>query len=227
MEYGDPTAGVVFSSYAAAQPTSFGRWAVERLNRLYVELIGAARLRGACVCEIGPGRGLFAERCRQLGAHYIGLDTCSQFVSNLQRRGFDAHLHNVPPIPRLVPSGYDVIFAGGMVEHVPQMQVAELFLSAYDALAENGSFCVVAPDAMAQGTDFWLAHYTHVWPTTRRTLRQAARDAGFQVVRCRRFSLIPGVWRLSRYLPLWSERIETLRLCLGPRLYLEARKGSR
>jgi hypothetical protein len=61
------------------------------------------------------------------------------------------------------------------------------------------------------GEDFFLTHHTHCRPTTARTMRQAATDAGFAVVEVRFFCQWPRP-RLSKLIPDWHKRLTIARL---------------
>lgn len=209
-----------YASFVAAPPTSVGLWLAKRLADKYARLIGKTRLKDAHVYEIGPGRGLFAQHCTK--SRYIGIDSSPAVVAALRTNGYSAWQAAVPPIPG--PWYPRIIFSASMVEHLSPETVADFFVAAKERLGVGGSLCLVAPDAMAMGLDFWRGHYTHQWPTCPRTLKQAARDAGFVVTQCRRFGLLPGMRHLWRAIPAWTEPLENLRLCLAPRIYLEAKR---
>jgi cyclopropane fatty-acyl-phospholipid synthase-like methyltransferase len=126
-----------FASYANRRLGRWGGASVRRLTNHYLDLVGRASLAGLRVCEIGPGRGNFAEACRAADAIYLGVECCPDFVRQLRERRFAVIETEVPPIPRH-GHPYDLIFAGGMIEHPAPERIAPFLGSALDALRAGG-----------------------------------------------------------------------------------------
>jgi SAM-dependent methyltransferase len=86
-------------------------------------------------------------------------------------------------------ASYDAIVLFHVFEHLSTNQEAQLFLSeARRVLRPRGLLCLLAPDYLHCGRDFYNVDYTHNNVTTVRRVSQLFRDNGFRVVNCVYFS---------------------------------------
>ncbi len=211
-----------FDSYEGSVPTGYGVWANARLARLALRAIGEESLSGKHILEIGPGRGFFAEACRDAGADYVAAEANSGLVASLRERGFEVIQQTIPPVPAK-DRKFDIVFASAVIEHFTPPDAVEVFTGAHNALAKGGRLVLVAPDYSQNGVDFWRAHYTHVLPTTRNTLIQLAQDTGFAVRQCSYMGLMGTfpVPQLAKLIPHRDGKFFRLRLSLLRRIFAD------
>jgi cyclopropane fatty-acyl-phospholipid synthase-like methyltransferase len=170
------------------------------------------------VLEVGPGEGRFAGLVRSSGrSSYTAVEASHVGAERLREAGFEVIEASVPPLPDQL-GRYDCIYASHLVEHLRSSDEVRSFLrGSRGHLTQDGVVALVFPDARWMGFEFWDADYTHHWPSTERRIRQAAVDAGLEVVTCDRVCLTQ-TGRRARLLA-WALRLYpyTLLASLFPR----------
>ncbi|HYJ74058.1 MAG TPA: bifunctional glycosyltransferase/class I SAM-dependent methyltransferase [Kineosporiaceae bacterium] len=149
------------------------------------------RLPTSRILDLGCSGGLFAERARAAGHHVTGVDvtelpgvrdrTDEFFVADLQAG-----------IPAEVGSGFDVVVAGDVIEHLARP--VDLLKDIRAVLRPGGQLLLSVPNfghwypraRVATGLFGYdrrgILDSTHLHFFTRSTLRRAVRAAGFDIV---------------------------------------------
>lgn len=137
--------------------------------------------------EIGPGKGYFYKACVDykragLELNYYAFDRNKNILKNLgveQEHCFEGECTDLHSIIN-ENLKFDIVFAGFVIEHLNNGQeLFTLFRGIKEILSENGIAVFLCPDSMKLGMEFWNIDYTHVFPTTKRNVAMALRDAGF------------------------------------------------
>ncbi len=145
------------------------------------------RLLGVCpdsssLLEIGPGRGVFADVCRQANLRYYALDINHRLLMRLGDRGVcgvQSHAERLPFVDR----AFDIAFASHVIEHSPDHLSALSFLSEMRRVViPGGIVALVVPDYLALREDFWNCDYSHSFVTTRRRLLQMYHDVRLTMI---------------------------------------------
>jgi len=126
------------------------------------------------ICEIGVGRGVFAQTAKQKGYYYIGID-------------MDASLDHVnivaciPPMP--VIKTVDAIVAESILEHMPDYaSCKQVIHECYDLLRTDGRMIIRVPDIRYAKERFWDSTEDHAYVTSTTRIAKIAHEAGFVVV---------------------------------------------
>jgi 2-polyprenyl-3-methyl-5-hydroxy-6-metoxy-1,4-benzoquinol methylase len=182
------------------------------------------------VLDLGCSGGLLAERVRELGHHVTGVDyveipgvrdrTDGFFVANLE-----------DGIPAEVGSGYDVVIAGDVIEHVSRP--LDALRSIRERLRPGGQLLLSVPNfghwypriRVATGRFGYdrrgILDSTHLRFFTSRTLRRTVRAAGFDILDERATGLplgAVGASQRSRLIRL-LRRIDEFLVRLRPTLF--------
>ncbi|MDW8146139.1 MAG: class I SAM-dependent methyltransferase [Roseiflexaceae bacterium] len=157
------------------------RWGmgwVRAQTRCVLDRLMRALPSASSLLEIGPGRGAFADACRQKHLQYCALDINARLLRGLSRRGHRGVLARATHMP-CASETFDIVFASHVVEHSPGYSEALTFLEEMRRVVKCGGLVVIiAPDYLALREDFWNCDYSHSFVTTRRRLRQMYHDAG-------------------------------------------------
>lgn len=136
------------------------------------------------VLEAGVGNGLFASACKRRDWCYTGVDRNGKICEVL---GKDYHIikGTCPPLPaELERSSFDFGYSSFVLEHLSDgLEAFEFVSEFYRVLKPGGVFCLVVPNALSLGMEFWNLDYTHRYPTARRNVTQILLEAGFNVGR--------------------------------------------
>jgi SAM-dependent methyltransferase len=132
--------------------------------------------------EFGPGRGHFAKEVLALGWEYLAIDGSPSVLKLLRGDGIEVMQAFVPPVPSAASTGYDLVLMEHFIEHMDTPASArELLDSVYQSLSPQGLICIVAPDFLMHGSNFWDCDYTHSFVTTTQRLRQLLLDCNFEL----------------------------------------------
>jgi SAM-dependent methyltransferase len=228
-----------YDYYGELPSTAIGRgWVVRQAHNLLAHLLvaspGARRL-----LEVGPGRGVFADVCAAKGLAYTALDINRRLLAGVTQRGHGGLLAQAPRLA-VADAAFDIAFAAHVIEHSPTYPDAlTLVAEMRRVVAPGGVVALVAPDYLGLREDFWNCDYSHSFVTTRRRLRQIARDGGLEPVTERYLwgpleglagvlggSLLGGslVGRVGRVLPgRLGERLYKLRLTFARAILIVGR----
>ena len=132
--------------------------------------------------EFGPGRGQFAKKVLSLGWEYRAIDGSPSVLRLLRQDGIEVVQAFVPPMPKEMGDGYDLVLMEHFLEHMDSPASArELMDAVHQALSQNGLIFVVAPDFLVHRSNFWDGDYTHAFVTTVQRLRQLLLDCNYEV----------------------------------------------
>lgn len=159
-------------------PTKVGMRLVKLQNkRIYSilnELIGEKNI---CVLEIGPGRGVFAELCKEKGIEYTAVEVNQILANNLRQNGFNVINSKAPPIP-IFSEEFDIVYMNQVFEHMNNVEMAEEMISeCCRLLKKNGILCIISPDYLICKEEFFDVDYTHNYVTTVRRLKEIYYDS--------------------------------------------------
>jgi SAM-dependent methyltransferase len=154
------------------------------------------------ILDIGCSGGLLAERVRAAGHHVTGVDYLElPEVRDRTDQFFRADLSQ--GIPPEVGSGYDVVIAGDIIEHLPRP--AETLRAILRTLRPGGEVLLSVPNfghwypraRVALGLFGYdrrgILDDTHLRFFTRSTLRRLVRSCGFDILEQRSTGLPLGV----------------------------------
>ena len=132
--------------------------------------------------EFGPGRGNFARGVLSLDWEYRAVDGSPTVQQLLRENGIEVIQAFVPPVPKEVGEGYDLVLMEHFIEHMDSPAAARsLADSACQLLAQHGLILIVAPDFLMHRSNFWDCDYTHSFVTTAQRLRQLLLDCNYEV----------------------------------------------
>ncbi|MGD9873942.1 MAG: class I SAM-dependent methyltransferase [Kiritimatiellia bacterium] len=161
-------------------------WRQEKiLSLLQAELSAQTRPR---VIEVGIGTGLFARACKRREWDYTGVDRSAKLIS-LLGDSFNCVNGECPPLPASIESNtYDLAYASFILEHLADGVEAFSFVSELKrVLKPGGLICLVVPDALSLGLEFWNLDYTHRYPTAERNVTQILQEAELDIRRVVRY----------------------------------------
>ena len=188
------------------EPTRVGRWLTEAsLRYAFRKLLEYGNIKSTI--EIGPGRGLIANACRQRGIDYLGIDCNANACNLLQKQAFNIRQTLVPPYPTDIPAA-DAFIASMVIEHMPTCDKAVEFVQgARSLLNDDGLILLIAPDIRYSKTWFWHVGYSHNYVTSAYRLAQLLDEHGFEVLcadvrtQCFSFPWSHLLWYLSKLIP--------------------------
>lgn len=161
---------------------------------------------GSRLLDVGAGSGILVEEAAALGYLAEGVEPSSWLCDRAKARGLRVHLGVLPVAA--VGGTFDVVCLVDVLEHVTDPLA--LLEQASRVLAPDGRLLVVTPDvkslaARLLGARWWHFRIAHVGYFSARTLRDALRRAGLELVRMQRpgwyFTIEYLVERAARYLP--------------------------
>ena len=160
--------------------------------------------RGNRVLDYGCGGGLFSRRLVDAGCEVLGLDIAQKAIELARSRvpGADFKLiRSGEPLP-VVDSGFDVVWASQILEHVYDTQT--LMNEFARVLRPRGELIVTVPyHGLLKNLTIALFRFDrHFRPTgahirffTRKTLITLAKEAGFKCEEFLGLARIPGFWK--------------------------------
>jgi 2-polyprenyl-3-methyl-5-hydroxy-6-metoxy-1,4-benzoquinol methylase len=152
--------------------------------------------------DLGCGEGRFADVLIEAGAHVLAVDVAAEPLRRAQARRPDLETLLIePPLLPLEDSSFDVVWAGEVIEHVPD--TAAWLSEVRRVLRSDGHLLLTTPDhgpltmmAMALLPQRLDAHFDprgdHLRFYTRRTLAALLADFGFAEVEVRAAGGMPG-----------------------------------
>ena len=136
----------------------------------------------APVLDIGCGRGEFLELLRELDVDARGIELDPELVEDCQRRGLDAKTGDgIAELKALPDESLGGIVLIQVVEHLPQREVADLALVAFDKLRPGGRIIceTVNPQSLYVFAHSFYVDPTHVRPVHPAYLAFLFNEAGF------------------------------------------------
>jgi SAM-dependent methyltransferase len=173
-----------FDHFAGQTTTRAGRWIKRHAReRQVARILPLLPDRRSAVLEIGPGFGELADSFRRAGYHnYTVVEPNASMRERLMQRGIRAKGYLIPRLDE-PDQAYDAIVLFAVFEHFNGNQDAQLFMAeARRALRPRGLLCLLAPDYLHWGRDFYNVDYTHNNVTTVRRVSQLFQDNGFRLV---------------------------------------------
>lgn len=172
-----------YSSFASSSVTPAGRWLVDKKLETILKLLSKRMtLKNKRVLEIGPGRGLLAQKLRTYTKNMTLIEPSEQLRKALKDTGFkDIKNYFVPPIKEDNAS-FDAIFILNVFEHMHGPEQALKLMQEMRRVLKKGGFLIMnTPDVTFWQTQFWNGDYTHNYVTTRRRLEQQFIDNRFTI----------------------------------------------
>jgi len=159
------------------------------------------------VLDAGCGEGRFAAELARAGMSVVGVDVAEEPLRRARARHPGLDLRIVPaedtwPLP---DASFDAVWAGETIEHVADTSG---WLSEVRRLLRSGGRLLLSTPAHGRLALSWLAlsgrafdaHFDpradHLRFYTRRTLKRALEDSGFEDIEIREAGGIPGARRL-------------------------------
>jgi SAM-dependent methyltransferase len=173
-----------YDHFAAQSATRAGRWMKRRARqRQLARIVPFLPDRRGAILEIGPGLGELADLFQEAGYRdYTAVEPNAVMRERLARRGIKTRNYRLPHLEE-EDGSYDAIVLFHVFEHLNGNQEGQLFLSeARRVLRPHGLLCLLAPDYLHCGCDFYNVDYTHNNVTTVRRVSQLFQDNGFRVV---------------------------------------------
>lgn len=141
----------------------------------------------AQVLEVGPGRGEFAEECRNRQLSYIGVEPSRSLYELLHGAGFEVINKEVPPLP-VESERFDLVHSNDFVEHLCSFrEVMTFFQETHRVLRPGGYVSVIAPNYQTIKHLFFQYEYQHSYVTTADRLTNMLADCGFKIIKVRCF----------------------------------------
>ena len=134
------------------------------------------------ILEIGCGRGLWLEHCRELGLKAYGVDTNKIAVAAGRGMGLDAREENALHHLRRLPAGsLRAVACFHVMEHLRFEEQYALLTEAARTLAPGGLLLVETPNPhnLIVGACMFWSDPSHLRPVFPATLEFAAKDRGF------------------------------------------------
>jgi O-antigen chain-terminating methyltransferase len=137
---------------------------------------------GTRVLEIGPGRGDFADICRQNNIHYSAIEANKEMADRLTSRGFKVIYSMVPPLP-IIEEKFDAVIMIHVMEHMDTMtQALELSRNVFNLLKPGGYFIISSPDYVNCKHLFFYGDFSHNYITSKRRLEGLLLSSGFKEI---------------------------------------------
>ncbi len=170
-----------YDNFSNMQPTQAGSRMARKIAQNQLALILKHHSKPQHVLELGPGRGPFAEECREKNIAYTCADISASLLKDLSRIPNRVQAM-IPPVP-FASESFDIAFAANFLEHMLDFRGAyELVDEMKRVIRPGGLVCHCVPNYIHWGADFWNGDYTHSFPTTPRRLIQLYADLGFRNV---------------------------------------------
>lgn len=152
----------------------------------------AARRKSGRLLELGTAAGAVLEAARERGWSVQGVEYSAEAAAEAARHGIPVFVGSLEEA-NLPTAGFDVAFAGDVLEHVPDP--ARVLRDLARVLAPGGALVLRGPMAThsiartlalaamrATGRIWWLDEPPyHLWEFTPGPLRRLVEDAGFAV----------------------------------------------
>lgn len=163
--------------------SEIGKLLVNKKNNFYINLILKYldnKKEGIRILEIGPGKGYFAQACKNQGLNYTGIEANTKMSEKLTKEGFNIYNKFVPPIK--LNEKFDVIFMDQVFEHMKNRTMAiDLLKDCKTHLERNGLLLISVPDIRFSKEDFFASDYTHNFPLSLYSLKQMFVDFNFEI----------------------------------------------
>ena len=178
-----------YDSYFKAKPTSLGHAMNIQVNKILIKKINNyfASENEIKICEVGYGRGLFADALRENCKNkidYYAIEP-NHFLA-MQGRAKGDHIveAKIPPFPTNDEwKNFDVIMFSHVMEHFSDYEtVLTVLEESGKQLNDNGIVIVFFPDYLDYKEDFFSCDYSHAFIITLRRMMQLFNDTHFQVV---------------------------------------------
>ena len=165
------------------------------------------------VLEIGVGFGEFARFCRANQIEYVGLEPNQSLRNMVTGQGFKVLDGRLPHDFKIEQKGFDLVFIGHVLEHLPSYKEVISSLENLKALLRPGGYVIVLfPDASKSK---WLFYhdYTHQYVTTPRRMKIIFQEVGLKVIESKNYvsclvRLAKPVFYVGKFFPffLFSEQ---------------------
>ncbi|MHB1597965.1 MAG: glycosyltransferase [Acidimicrobiales bacterium] len=134
------------------------------------------------VLDLGCGLGAMMRTLRATGKEVTGIDGDPDLVDNLRAEGFSVDQGWIPEdLDKLSDLGFDGVFMGHIVEHLPTDQALDVLRWVADHIDDGGTIVIQTPDFANDfvcKTNFWLDP-THKRPYPVSLLTSMLESSGF------------------------------------------------
>jgi SAM-dependent methyltransferase len=148
------------------------------------EIVKAAGVKKRTL-EIGPGKGQFLGEMRKAGHSCTVVEPNASLADHIRKNfpGTTVLRKEIPPL-RIKGKKFDLIYAGGVIEHLADHKEAlRVFSDVHALLGPGGIFAFFVPDCLVWKEDFYNTDYSHRFFTTELRMRNLLKDSGFVVLR--------------------------------------------
>lgn len=131
------------------------------------------------ILEIGPGKGYFYQATRAFPhIQYFAFD---RNIHMLKKLRISRIFHGEAPKLVNFKRKFHIIYIAYVIEHLQNGEaVYDLIRNCKKYLYPSGIIVMLAPNALAQGFEFWNGDYTHTCLTTKRNVAMAFYDNGMK-----------------------------------------------
>lgn len=176
-----------FDHFAAGRATLPGKIIEERTKRAEFDTIRRLLPTGstASILEVGPGQGGLARLFLAAGfSRYDIVEPNDRLRNDLLAVGVRrASAQRVPRLGEVADSAYDLVICSDVFEHLNDCEAAETFIAeVVRVLRPGGQLCLISPDYLDWGADFFNCDYSHNHVTTVRRCMQIFTNAGLETV---------------------------------------------
>jgi 2-polyprenyl-6-hydroxyphenyl methylase/3-demethylubiquinone-9 3-methyltransferase len=184
----------------SAEETSYPEWVFsgEAENHHYLvpavlRTLPAGRVR---VLDLGCGNGALTAKIHHAGKDVTGVDFTPSGIERARQSnpGVDFVIHDLnEPLPESLRGRFDVVVSAEVIEHL--FLPRTLFTRCREALGESGQAIITTPlhgywknlaiVVTGKSDHHWnpLADYGHIKFFSKKTLRETARECGFEPAR--------------------------------------------
>lgn len=178
-----------YDSYFNAKPTSLGHMMNIQVNKILSKKIMnyISSKDEIKICEVGYGRGLFADVMRancKNKINYYAIEPNHFLAMQGRAKGDYIVETKVPPFPADEGwSNFDIVIFSHVMEHFQDYEtVLKVLEDTGNRLSPDGIVIVFFPDYLDYKEDFFSCDYSHAFILTLRRMQQLFNDTHFNVI---------------------------------------------
>jgi SAM-dependent methyltransferase len=179
-----------FDHFAESRGTLLGNWlSRQSMRRQFAHIQRLLPNRASAILEIGPGQGELADLFCEAGYRdYTVVEPNTLMRDAMARRGFKVKSYLIPRLDE-VNSSYDALILFDVFEHLNDTSAAMTFIAeAARVLRLGGLLCILSPDYLHWGADFFNCDFSHSNITSVRRTLQLFHNHGLSMLEYAYFS---------------------------------------